>query len=74
MYTPLSVFSSKNALLQYNIAVAYYNLDKIEQAWKYYKAARDLDTNLKSPDIEMKYLGFINKQADSSQSGSEKSQ
>ena len=74
MYTPLSVFSSKNALLQYNIAVAYYNLDKIEQAWKYYKAARDLDTNLKSPDIEMKYLWFVNKQTDSSQSGSKKSQ
>jgi tetratricopeptide (TPR) repeat protein len=71
MFAPLSAFSNKNATLQYNVAVAHYNVGDIEQAWKYYTAARELDKSLKSPDIEAKYLAFINKQTESVQNGPE---
>jgi tetratricopeptide (TPR) repeat protein len=66
LLVPLSTGSFKNAPLKYNVAVAYCNVDNVEQSWRYYKAAQELDSNLKNPEIEAKYAAFANKRADSS--------
>lgn len=54
-YTQLSGVEANNAVVQYNLAVAFYNLDKIEDSWKYYKRSQKLDPSIRNRDIEIRY-------------------
>jgi tetratricopeptide (TPR) repeat protein len=54
-YLQLSGLQSQDAVVQYNLAVASYNLGQMEDAWKYYQAARQLDPSLSNPDIEKRH-------------------
>jgi tetratricopeptide (TPR) repeat protein len=54
-YTQLSGVEANSAVVQYNLAVAFYNLNKIEESWKYYKRAQKLDSSIRNRDIEIRY-------------------
>lgn len=54
-YLQLSSVEADNAIVQYNLAVAFYNSDKIEEAWKYYKRAQKRDRSITNKDIELRY-------------------
>ncbi|MBD3314955.1 MAG: tetratricopeptide repeat protein [Chitinivibrionales bacterium] len=54
-YEQLSGLDSRNPLVQYNLAVAWYNLGDIEKAWKHYQRARRLDPTLSNVTLEKHY-------------------
>ncbi|MCX7725938.1 MAG: tetratricopeptide repeat protein, partial [Chitinispirillaceae bacterium] len=54
-YSFLSNAEANNPVVQYNLAVANYNLNRIEEAWKYYQNAKKLDQSIYSKDIEKAY-------------------
>jgi tetratricopeptide (TPR) repeat protein len=54
-YLQLSGIESNNAIVQYNLAVASYNLGEIDPAWKYYQNAKELDKTVVNKDIEARY-------------------
>jgi len=54
-YTQLSNIEADKALVQYNLAVAYYNLDDIDNAWRHYTKAKMRDPSLQNDDIEKKH-------------------
>lgn len=54
-YMQLSSMEENSAIVQYNLAVAFYNLNDIQNAWKYYQKAQKLDPSIKNKDIESKY-------------------
>ncbi len=60
-YLQLSNMETANPVVQYNLAVAFYNLDEIDNAWKYYQNAKSLDATLFNKDIESKYNSLQNK-------------
>ncbi|MGD9201491.1 MAG: tetratricopeptide repeat protein, partial [Chitinispirillia bacterium] len=64
-YLQLSVIELQNPVVQYNLAVASYNLDNMKDAWKYYKNARALDSTLINKDIENKYHAMLAEEQDS---------
>jgi superkiller protein 3 len=51
-YEQLSGLDSRNPVVQYNLAVAWYNLGDIDKSWKHYQQARALDPALSNSDIE----------------------
>ena len=54
-YLQLSSMEANSAVVQYNLAVAFYNLNNIDEAWKYYKRAQKFDASIRNRDIEMRY-------------------
>jgi len=64
-YMQLSGMETSNAIVQYNLAVAFYNLNDIENAWKYYKRAQQIDPSIKNKDIESRYNSVNSKGSDS---------
>jgi tetratricopeptide (TPR) repeat protein len=54
-YLQLSGLESQNAVVQYNLAVAAYNLNDITESWKYYQRAREIDPTQSNADIEKRY-------------------
>lgn len=54
-YLQLSNVEARDPVVQYNLAVASYNLDEIDRAWGYYRKARKLDPTLSNKDIEKRY-------------------
>lgn len=54
-YLQLSNVEAQNAIVQYNLAVASYNIGQVQDAWKYYKRAQGLDASLYNKDIEARY-------------------
>ena len=54
-YLQLSNVEANSAVVQYNLAVACYNLDRIDDAWRYYQRAKGLDPGVFNKDIEAKY-------------------
>lgn len=54
-YEQLSGLDSRNPVVQYNLAVAWYNLDDIDRSWKHYQQARALDPALSNSDIEKRH-------------------
>lgn len=54
-YLQLSNVEARSAIVQYNLAVASYNLGKVDDAWKYYQRARELDPKIANKDIEKRY-------------------
>jgi tetratricopeptide (TPR) repeat protein len=54
-YLQLSNVEARSAIVQYNLAVASYNLGDVENSWKYYERARELDPAIKNADIEKRY-------------------
>jgi tetratricopeptide (TPR) repeat protein len=54
-YLQLSNVEAHSSIVQYNLAVASYNLGKVEDAWKYYQRARELDSKITNADIEKRY-------------------
>jgi tetratricopeptide (TPR) repeat protein len=54
-YLQLSGIESQNAVVQYNLAVAAYNLNDEAEAWKYYQSSRELDPSLSNKDIEKRH-------------------
>ena len=54
-YLQLSNVDARNPVVQYNLAVAAYNLNEIGESWKYYQRARELDSSIFNKDIEAKY-------------------
>ncbi|MBN1129717.1 MAG: tetratricopeptide repeat protein [Chitinispirillaceae bacterium] len=54
-YLQLSNVEAGSAVVQYNLAVASYNLGDVENAWKYYQRARELDPKIQNADIEKRY-------------------
>lgn len=55
-YLQLSGIESNNAIVQYNLAVASYNLGEIDPAWKYYQNAKTIDKTIFNKDIENRYM------------------
>lgn len=64
-YMQLSGMETNSAIVQYNLAVAFYNLNDIENAWKHYTRARQIDPSIKNKDIESKYNSVNSKGRDS---------
>jgi tetratricopeptide (TPR) repeat protein len=54
-YLQLSGIESNNSIVQYNLAVASYNLGEIDPAWKYYQIAKEMDKTIYNKDIEARY-------------------
>ncbi|MBN1576753.1 MAG: tetratricopeptide repeat protein [Chitinispirillaceae bacterium] len=54
-YLQLSSVDANNAVVQYNLAVAHYNLGRIEDSWKYYQRAKGYDQSIYNKDIEARY-------------------
>jgi tetratricopeptide (TPR) repeat protein len=54
-YLQLSNVEARNAVVQYNLAVASYNLNDVENSWNYYQKAKELDPTLQNNDIEKRY-------------------
>jgi tetratricopeptide (TPR) repeat protein len=54
-YEQLAGMERNDAVVQYNCAVAAYNLDDVDGAWEYYQKARELNSSLSNKDIENKY-------------------
>lgn len=54
-YLQLSNMETASSVVQYNLAVASYNLNDIQNAWKYYQKARQMDPSIVNKDIEAKY-------------------
>jgi tetratricopeptide (TPR) repeat protein len=54
-YLQLSSVEANDFVVQYNLAVAYYNLGDIETSWKYYERARQFRKELVNKDIELRY-------------------
>jgi len=54
-YQQLSSMESRNSVVQYNLAVANYNLDDMEKAWHHYERARGLDPSIHNADIERRH-------------------
>ncbi len=54
-YLQLSGVEANSAVVQYNLAVACYNLNRIEDSWKYYTRAKELDPSISNKDIEKRY-------------------
>ena len=54
-YLQLSNVEADNAVVQYNLAVAFYNIGSIDDAWKYYQRAKKFDASINNKDIEAKY-------------------
>ena len=54
-YMQLSNVEAQSPVVQYNLAVAFYNLNKVEDAWKHYDRAKKLDKSIFNKDIEAKY-------------------
>jgi tetratricopeptide (TPR) repeat protein len=54
-YLQLSNIEASSAVVQYNLAVASYNLGEVDNAYKYYQRARELDPKLQNADIEKRY-------------------
>ncbi|NLD99123.1 MAG: tetratricopeptide repeat protein, partial [Fibrobacter sp.] len=58
-YLQLSSVDANNSIVQYNLAVASYNLNDIQNSWKYYQRAKALDPSIQNNDIEAKYKRSI---------------
>ncbi|MBN2035128.1 MAG: tetratricopeptide repeat protein [Chitinispirillaceae bacterium] len=54
-YLQLSNVEARSPVVQYNLAVASYNLGKVDQAYAYYRKARELDPKIQNADIEKRY-------------------
>jgi len=54
-YLQLSSVEADNAVVQYNLAVAFYNIGNINDAWKYYQRAKTFDASIYNKDVEAKY-------------------
>ena len=57
-FTKLSTIEPNNAAVQYNIAVAHYNLGEAEESYNRYQKARELDKKIQNKDIELRYEQF----------------
>jgi tetratricopeptide (TPR) repeat protein len=57
-YLQLSNVEARSAIVQYNLAVASYNLGKVDDAWKYYQRAHELDPKITNTDIEKRYTSL----------------
>ncbi len=58
-YRQLSNMESGNPMVLYNLAVAHYNLDEVEQAYVFYQRARELDDTIENRDIENRYRSMM---------------
>ena len=65
-YEQLAGMEAKDPVVQYNCAVAAYNLGDIDAAWGYYKNALELNPALSNKDIENRYTAVHHTSADSS--------
>jgi Tfp pilus assembly protein PilF len=63
-YEQLAGMEAQDPVVQYNCAVASYNLGDIEAAWTYYKKALELNPALSNKDIENRYAAVHLKNAD----------
>lgn len=57
-YNQLSNVEAGSAVVQYNLAVAHYNLNDMHRAWSYYQRAQALDPSLKNSDIEKRHAAL----------------
>ncbi len=63
-YFQLSNVDARSPVVQYNLAVASYNLGEMKDAWKYYQRAREMDGSIYNKDIENRH-SQENRRADS---------
>jgi tetratricopeptide (TPR) repeat protein len=54
-YLQLSNVEARDPVVQYNLAVASYNLGDVDGAWIYYGRAREIDPKIRNADIEKRY-------------------
>jgi len=54
-YLQLSSIEPRNPVVLFNIAVAAYNLNDIDESWKYYQKAKEQNSSLYNKDIEARY-------------------
>ena len=57
-YEQLVAMESKDPVVQYNCAVASYNLGEIDASWTYYQAALALNPAMTNKDIENRYASI----------------
>jgi tetratricopeptide (TPR) repeat protein len=57
-YEQLAGMENNDAIVQYNCAVAAYNLGEMDAAWNYYQKARELNHSLSNKDIENRYAAM----------------
>ncbi len=51
-YSQLSGLEPRNAIVQYNLAVAFYKTGKVKAGWEHYQKARELDSSLHNEELE----------------------
>ena len=54
-YLQLSNVDARSDVVQYNLAIASYNLGDVDGAWTYYGRARELNQKTQNADIEKRY-------------------
>ena len=57
-YEQLAGMEKNDAVVQYNCAVAAYNLGDVQASWDYYQKARELNPLLSNKDIENRYASL----------------
>ena len=57
-YEELAGMEKNDAVVQYNCAVASYNLGDVSASWEYYQKATELNPLLKNKDIENRYAAM----------------
>ncbi len=63
-FLKLTEIKPKDAVAWYNMAVAAYNLDRVDDSWDFYQKARKIDIKIKNNDIENRYKAFHTKPKD----------
>ncbi len=51
-YRQLAGLEPRNAVVQYNLAVAFYKSGKVKEGWRSYQRARELDPSLHNEELE----------------------
>nr|MCU0608594.1 tetratricopeptide repeat protein [Chitinispirillaceae bacterium] len=62
-YSQLSNIEARSAIVQYNLAVASYNLGQPDESYAYYLKSRELDPAITNADIEKRYAAAHNSPA-----------
>jgi len=56
-YQQLENIRQNDALVEYNLAIINYNLNKMDDSWACYQKARTIDHSIENKDIEKRYQG-----------------
>ena len=60
-FNRLTTMKPDDAVACYNLAVALFKLNEIENAWEWYQKARNIDPSKRNPDLEKRYKALHEK-------------